>query len=1176
MRLLRLDLKAVGPFTGASLDLSAGDHGLHLIYGPNEAGKTSTLRALSHLLFGFPLRTPDDFVHPYDQLRVGAALRHSDGEVLEILRRKAAKNPLRGPDDTVLVAPERLERLLGGLDQESFETLFGIDHARLARAGDEIRTGQGRLGELLFTAGTGLAGLRQAQERLQSQLDSLFKPRGQNPRINQALAEFRSGQEQLKKLQLSSEVWQQHDQAFRAAQEQAARLREQIAARNIERGHLDRIRAAMPLAARRRTRREELRALGNVVRLRDDFGKDCRAAQESLQFALQAIKQAEGTLDSLAPQIQALDPPRPLLDAAAEIEALRERLGAVDKARLDRGRLENFLADHAHRARALLRELGRPEDLDAAEALRLRADLPTTIRALAKQFAALSTQRDGTIKAIVRLKDQVERLDRKQAELGEPRDTQSLRHTVRQAQKAGDLDDRHDQASALRQQSDAKTARALARLPGWSRPLEDLERLAVPLEATLDRFETELQAAETMVRTLDGKLAALDEEIGQLETKVQALNLEQDVPTENDLHAARQRRDADWKRVRTAWLGGGEAESESERPAWADALEQSQARADTLADRLRREADRVTRKTEWLSQLDRRRVARAAHHRDRASRSDRLTALHAEWVAMVGPLDIPAATPAELRAWLRRRDDVVQLAVQARAAQHVLEPLEQSRGDHRKALERAAIALGESLPEDDGRLSGWLAWAEDVVEREDKSARTRDKHRSQADDARGDLIREQLGLKAAEDDLAAWRTRWAEMMERLGLEPGAAPEQAEVILDKTQKLFETLHEYRDFQSRIRGIDRDAEQFATDVGDLARRVAPDLVGQPANTQARELSQRFSEALAVSERHQGLSKQRDAEQRRLCAAENERDTARMRLESLCREADVDAPGDLAEAERRSAERGRLEDDLRDCEDQLLALSGGLDADRFAAEVEQADADALGPAIERLDLELRELEQDWERVNQTIGAEQGELGRMDGDDRAAAAAEAIQTTLAQLQVDVGRYSALKLAAAVLQRGIERYREKNQGPILTCAGRLFAGLTDGSFAGLQIDDDGAGAVLKGVRPDGRLVGVEGMSNGSHDQLYLALRLASLESWLQAHEPIPFVVDDILLNFDDQRALAALRALAELSQHTQVLFFTHHRHLVDLAEANLPASVLFVHELPAGTAAEPAILERR
>ncbi len=105
---------------------------------------------------------------------------------------------------------------------------------------------------------------------------------------------------------------------------------------------------------------------------------------------------------------------------------------------------------------------------------------------------------------------------------------------------------------------------------------------------------------------------------------------------------------------------------------------------------------------------------------------------------------------------------------------------------------------------------------------------------------------------------------------------------------------------------------------------------------------------------------------------------------------------------------------------------------------------------------------------------------------------------------------------------------------------------------------------MLKGVRTDDHLVGVEGMSDGSHDQLYLALRLASLESWLQAHEPIPFVVDDILLNFDNRRALAALRALAELSQRTQVLFFTHHDHLLDLARTNLPQDIVFVQKLPA------------
>ena len=70
-------------------------------------------------------------------------------------------------------------------------------------------------------------------------------------------------------------------------------------------------------------------------------------------------------------------------------------------------------------------------------------------------------------------------------------------------------------------------------------------------------------------------------------------------------------------------------------------------------------------------------------------------------------------------------------------------------------------------------------------------------------------------------------------------------------------------------------------------------------------------------------------------------------------------------------------------------------------------------------------------------------------------------------------------------------------------------------------------------------------MSDGTCDQLYLALRLALLESYLSDHEPIPFIVDDILIQFDDDRAVASLKALAELSKNTQVIFFTHHEHLV-------------------------------
>ena len=89
-------------------------------------------------------------------------------------------------------------------------------------------------------------------------------------------------------------------------------------------------------------------------------------------------------------------------------------------------------------------------------------------------------------------------------------------------------------------------------------------------------------------------------------------------------------------------------------------------------------------------------------------------------------------------------------------------------------------------------------------------------------------------------------------------------------------------------------------------------------------------------------------------------------------------------------------------------------------------------------------------------------------------------------------------------------------------------------------------------------------MSDGTIDQLYLSLRLAALERQLEGCEPMPFIVDDILIRFDDERARATLKILDELSDKTQVIFFTHHSRLVDLAKEAVGLERLRIHELEA------------
>ena len=73
MKILEMRLIAYGPFTDVAMDLSAGNEGLHVIYGPNEAGKSSALRALRCLFYGIPGQSVDDFPAAANQIRIADA-----------------------------------------------------------------------------------------------------------------------------------------------------------------------------------------------------------------------------------------------------------------------------------------------------------------------------------------------------------------------------------------------------------------------------------------------------------------------------------------------------------------------------------------------------------------------------------------------------------------------------------------------------------------------------------------------------------------------------------------------------------------------------------------------------------------------------------------------------------------------------------------------------------------------------------------------------------------------------------------------------------------------------------------------------------------------------------------------------------------------------------------------
>ena len=101
----------------------------------------------------------------------------------------------------------------------------------------------------------------------------------------------------------------------------------------------------------------------------------------------------------------------------------------------------------------------------------------------------------------------------------------------------------------------------------------------------------------------------------------------------------------------------------------------------------------------------------------------------------------------------------------------------------------------------------------------------------------------------------------------------------------------------------------------------------------------------------------------------------------------------------------------------------------------------------------------------------------------------------------------------------------------------------------------------------DGTRVPLANLSTGTAQQLYLAIRFGLVEHFAETAEPLPIVMDDILANFDDERAARAARSIEQLAERHQVIYFTCHTETPLASGTQLHLDRL---EMGAAAAAEP------
>jgi len=1064
-----------------------------------------------------------------------------------------------------------LQHYLGGVTEELFQQMFGFDHTRLIEGGRQLVMGGGRVGESLFSAGAGISNLHQVLRDLRDEADKLFKPAGQIPLINHLIREYKDAKDKGAARTLSGREWETHDRALRDAKAGQIAGKIEIDRLRREQQRLLRMREALPIIKEREDALKGQDAMKEVILLPPSFPEERRAAKKALDEGIDCEIETGRELEGIEAEIQGLLIPDVLLKQEEVITEIHQRCGSHRKAQADLPKLEGEWDRLQSDAKALLLEVRPDLDIENAGGLRITVQKRTRIEDLGKKLDKMEEKLENTIRAMTEIETALSSARDSLNEQETPKEPGNLQAAVSRAQRKADLEDEIKALQTGLQKKETQAGVDLKALPLWSGSLADLEVLPVPLAETIDLFDDRFQDLDNRIKCIADRIKEEGAKADGLDKDIKALKIEASVPTEKELIDARIKREKGWDLILRAWIKkedtGKDALEYSSGLPLHEAYEEAVRKADEVADRLRREADRVATLANLTASKEQCERALEGFKGDYDEALKCHSLIEKEWYDLWEGIGIKAQSPGEMKAWLKKQEALAAKTREIREDMGRFTQIDQTIKEHKLELCEGLEALGiKGPPSQQDTLNTLIDYAFKRIEEINDQAEKRK-------DLEKEITRCEKDLRAAKRDkqdievkLTELRKTWIEEVRELGMGDNTTPSQANAFIMKIQDLFTKIDDAEKLQKRILGIQRDAEHFQKDVKALVEQMAPDLLPMPPHQAAVELNSRLKKAREDAAKLNELKK-REKEKRGLL--QKAQDTIRemeQKISEMCKRAGCTLYEDLEEKEGLSDRKRTLAQSIEQHEKEIkrIAHNGGMTVEELMMDAKKCDPDALPQQIENINRQIHEKEEELSKIDQIIGREAKELEKMDGGSDAAEAAEEMKGILAQIQENAERYMHLCTASLILSREIERYRRKHQGPILERASRLFSDLTRGSFSGLKTAyDDKDNPILLGVRPSGKEIEVSGMSDGTSDQLYLSLRLASLERHMEQAEPMPFIIDDILINFDNERARATMKVLSDISHKTQIIFFTHHLHILDLArEAVSEEKDLYVHYL--------------
>ncbi|MGD0896494.1 MAG: AAA family ATPase [Thermoguttaceae bacterium] len=470
--------------------------------------------------------------------------------------------------------------------------------------------------------------------------------------------------------------------------------------------------------------------------------------------------------------------------------------------------------------------------------------------------------------------------------------------------------------------------------------------------------------------------------------------------------------------------------------------------------------------------------------------------------------------------------------------------------------------LDVQLPRGGGPIAPRLAAAEQELSSLEALAPLETRHTAARQEAAAAADR----AARARTEYRAARRRWREALEAAGLPADLTFRQVRRIAQRSDEIRQIDRRMADRREELAGRRRELEMLTARVSQLVADCGVAVAGPGPIEQLRQLADALGQQRAQIARREAIRRQLRDLRRQQARQEEAAGRLRRRRQQLLRESGA---GDEQEFRRRAVDvaRAQVLRDERDALDREIAAAAG-EACPHQALRQQLEGDAAAglevrgqEARTRLTAVENDLRGRIENRGQLI-----EQMRALAEDRRLVQKQLDMAVLQKrLEEAVRDWQVKAIACRTLETIRTTYEQERQPETLREASDYLGRLTQGRYR--RVWTPLGQQVLRVDDADGHSLGVEVLSRGTREQLFLSLRLALAACYARRGAPLPLVLDDVLVNFDADRARAAAAVLRDFAAAGhQLLVFTCHEHIAGLFKS-LRAPVA---SLPENTEAEP------